>query len=266
LAVGLAILAALALARFSQAAEITWDLTPGGGAAHTVNNAVFTSLSLHVSGTGTFNTFVRLEEKDGVFPPQSGYNTDGAKEFDTKDKGGSNWNHSIQVGDIEPIFYNGTKYRELILDINESQGWPDNLLSLDDVEIYLSDTPNMTGYGGWGAPAWELDTGGADNTILLDANLYAGSGKPDMLLWIPDSYLHLAGVPNPYVYVYSEFGGSTVSFEDDDGKLYNDWTPSDGFEEWAVIPEPGLSVLALGAFLVGAFARRWKGKDGEDVA
>ncbi len=46
---------------------------------------------------------------------------------------------------------------------------------------------------------------------------------------------------------------------------YTRWIPTPDTEPGLIIPEPGLSVLALGAFLVGAFARHRKGKEDGDV-
>jgi len=46
---------------------------------------------------------------------------------------------------------------------------------------------------------------------------------------------------------------------------YTNWILTPDTEPGLIVPEPGLSVLALGAFLVGAFTRRRKGKDDEDV-
>jgi len=51
-----------------------------------------------------------------------------------------------------------------------------------------------------------------------------------------------------------------------DATGYTRWIATPDTEPGLIIPEPGLSVLALGAFLVGAFARRRRGKNDEDVA
>jgi len=58
------------------------------------------------------------------------------------------------------------------------------------------------------------------------------------------------------------FAGDPLDVTDGD---YTNWILTPDTEPGLIVPEPGLSVLALGAFLVGAFTRRRKGKDDEDV-
>ena len=107
---------------------------------------------------------------------------------------------------------------------------------------------DLTGYltnPAFGAPIYDLDTGG-DNYVKLDYNLNPGSGKGDMLLFVPESAFTGAG---DYIYLYSMFGVTI------DG--------SDGFEEWAVglggpiIPEPTtMALLALGTAMLLRIRKR----------
>src|SRR5207253_1005441 len=97
-------------------------------------------------------------------------------------------------------------YREFLLDINQKSSQP--YLSLDEVRVFVSNTPNLTGYNttthqlaGLDA-GYSLDTASVDNWVKLDSRLSSGSGSGDMLMYVPDQAL--AGIT--YVYLYSKFG------------------------------------------------------------
>ena len=70
---------------------------------------------------------------------ESGFNTDGTAKFETKDAGGTNWDHSLQLANVGLVtFDNGlTYYREFVLDINEANNPADRYLSLDKFQVYL---------------------------------------------------------------------------------------------------------------------------------
>jgi len=70
------------------------------------------------------------------------------------------------------------------------------------------------------------------------------------------------GVGPTYAY-NTGFGDDPLDVTDGD---YTNWIATPDTEPGLIIPEPGLSVLALGALLVGAFARRRQGKGNQDVA
>ena len=128
-----------------------------------------------------------------------------------------------------------TVYHEFWLDINQNR---QNILSLDELEIYLADSGNLTGYQtSFGTVIYDLD-GAGDNWVKMDYSLNAGSGKCDIVVLIPDSIF--GEDESKYVYLYSQFGVNMSS--------------NAGFEEWGVgaggtvIPEPAtLLLLGLGA-------------------
>ena len=212
------------------------------GAQETVNGAIFMQWDEpKPMGSGVIDAFVGIQGHSGG--AQHGYNTDGALEFDTLSGGHT---HALLLSDIPVVTLGGISYREFLLDINQSVNH--SILSLDEVIFYQAATATLTGYSpdsarnstnpAFGVPIYDLDAGG-DNYVKLDDQWGAGSGKGDMLLFVPNSVFG-AGA---YVYLYS-MCGDTI-----DG--------SDGFEEWAVglggpiIPEPAtIALLLLGGLLL----------------
>lgn len=160
------------------------------------------------TGTGVIQSFVRINGKD----VESGYNTDGALEFDTM---GGAFTHSVQVKDLAETTIGGVAYRTFLLDVNQKSSSP--LLSLDALKIHLESAANLTGYpGSFSAPVYDM---GAGNHVLLNYSLGSGSGSGDMFALVPSA---LFGADDTkYVYLYSKFGEM------------EDAGANDGFEEWA---------------------------------
>lgn len=227
-----------------QQAMAAWtiDLTGGTDTSGNANGAHFEWLDRNAAGTGVINSFLRIQANG----TEKGYNTGGTLEFDAK---GGNFTRAIQLGDVPLVNKNGTLYREFVLDIQETTAGNERFLSLDTVEIYLADTGTLTEYPVLGTKVFDLDIGpNGDSVVFLDSSLNPGSGKGDMLMYVP-----ISGDDNKYVYLYSEFGGT---FYDKIGK---NATSSAGPEEWAVrvgvtppppppptVPAPGALLLVLG--------------------
>ena len=227
----------------SSQAAVEYDLAYDG-AVETINGAIFQQWDEpKPMGSGVIDAFVGIRGKTGGH--QDGYNTDGALEFDTV---GGGHTHALLLSDIPTVEFGGESYREFLLDIN--QDVKSHMLSLDELTLYRAVTGTLTGYSpdittrnstnpAFGAPIYDLDAGG-DNYVKLCDLFGAGSGKGDMLLFVPESAFIGAG---NYIYMYSMFGDTM------DG--------SDGFEEWAVglggpiIPEPAtIALLLLGGLLL----------------
>jgi len=209
------------------------DLTvnnSGTAIAATGQLTTFERYNVPPTGTGVFEPFVRIQNK-GI---EKGYNTDGILEFDTKQgkTGGKNWTHSIKLGDL--LLTNGCI--EFLLDINEDQGQDNELLSLDQLEIYLSDQPDNSGYPALGDLVYRLSDASNDNWVKLDNTIFGpGSGTGDMRVFIPVGQNWAA---DKYLYLYSEFGVH--------------YSSGDGFEEWSArIPEPAtVALLGLGTLVL----------------
>lgn len=225
---------AVMLGAFLASAAVV-DLTTAGSSG-TVNGAIFQQIDPQATGTGVINSFVQIGGNTDVV---HAYNT---TVNNTLNNGASDqFNHELLLSLVPIVNISGTDYRQFLLDINQTGADP--LLSLDDIQVFVSNTPNqsVTSFNASGqlllsdaTLVYRLDTLVADNYILLDYSLNSGSGSGDMFMYIPDSVF----TGGQYVYLYSLFGEN-----------YNN---NDGFEEWAVleatvVPEPAsLSLLGLG--------------------
>lgn len=195
------------------------------------------------SGSGVFESFVRVQENDD----EAGYNTDGDLEFDTKSGA---FTHSILVSEIPVVECEsldgqldpGGLCWELFADLNESDSTKQ--ITLDAFEIYLTtegtavtddgDGPDLTGYpfGGNTAKVYDSD----DQVQINDVN--QGSGRGDLRYLVPVTGISIPSncdygstTCSTYFVLYSEYGNA-------DGM----WDSDGGFEEWKVKRYPFLSV------------------------
>jgi hypothetical protein len=197
------------------------------------------------SGTGTFEPFVRLQGSS----TEQGYNTDGRKntQFDTKV---GTWTHSILVSEIPqrpcpgpedpagappPPALGSLTCFELFVDINDGNNAKH--ISLNDVEVWYTLDPNLTGYvpgaTGFASDATKVyDFSGA--ILINDVN--QGSGRGDLRYNIPIDGTNVALPTNcnygnllceTYFVLYSQWGttGDLGGFN---------YGSEGGFEEWKV--------------------------------
>lgn len=135
---GLIAVAAIAISSQPlQAAIATVDLTTAG-ASHTVladhgGAFIVTQGSVQPTGTGTFSSFVRIQQSGGENGEQ-GYNTSNTRYFDEKPD--TNFTRAILLNEIPVVTIDGVDYREFVRDINENNG-PGNLLSLNQIQLFV---------------------------------------------------------------------------------------------------------------------------------
>jgi len=242
----------------------------------TFNAGVYDVVGPHPTGTGVIDSFLRVQQKGA----EEGFNT-GARPMlcdgrTCDDKTDPNFTRNLLSSTVPIVTIGGQQYREFFLDINEPAGGTQNFLTLDQVEIYVSNTASLTthtsGPPGYGTltgatKVYDMETGSGDNWVNLDYLLVGGgSGYGDMVLYVPNS---AAFATNQYVYLYSEFGcGGTFTASLSCGNGNNTKYQSQaGFEEWwvpgsttttgtAAVPEPG-TLLLFGSGLM-AIAQRYR--------
>jgi len=224
----------------SAQAAVVIDLT-AANASETINGAIFTNTDNQATGSGVIQSFVRISANTDVV---QGINTSD-RPLNYDENTSPTFTHNLLLADV-PIV-NG--YREFLLDINQTNA--DSLLSLDRVQIYVSDDPDLNSntlhQSGSNLPGatliYDMDAT-TDYSVKLDYALNSGSGSGDLFLYVPDSLFS-----GKYVYLYSRFG-----------ELENN---NDGFEEWAVrtggtvqaVPAPAGVLLGLvGASSLGGYA------------
>ncbi|MHC4114561.1 MAG: hypothetical protein ACYSSL_04485, partial [Planctomycetota bacterium] len=186
------------------------------GAIETVNGVIYQQWDEPTPmGTGVIGGFLQIQGEPEL--PQHGYNTNGAIEFDTK-----TGCRTLLLSEIPIVEFGGTGYREFLLDINQTL--THQILSLDKFNIFLETTDSISGYpGNFSTAIYDIDAG-VDNYIKMSDEWGAGSGKGDMLVFVPDSLFtnadNYSESGDNFIYLYSGFGYTI------DG--------ADGFEEWAI--------------------------------
>jgi hypothetical protein len=249
----------------------------------TFNGGVFNVVGPQPTGRGVIDSFLRVQVKGA----EEGFNTGASPMLcdgrTCDDKTDPNFTRNRRSSSVPVVTINGEQYRAFYLDINEpgSTGTAPNYMTLDQAEVYVSNSPNLSthtfGAPGWGdipggAKVYDMESGqpngNADNFVNLDYLLVGdGSGSGDMVLYVPDS---IAFSNNQYIYLYSEFGcggtfSASLSCGNGSGQKYQSQA---GFEEWWVpgsntptqtsgVPEPAsLALCGTGLLLVANRYRR----------
>ncbi len=211
---------------------------PGGDQAGIVEY-IGSSANNQASGTGIFDPFVRLQAN----PTEQGFNTDAAVTFDAK---AGTWTHAIKVNAIPVVDCDGSGSGtatcwELFNDINESN--TAKRISLNDVEIYFTNSPVLTGFdpatNTFSSPAsatttLEYDFSG--NILINDVN--QGSGRGDLRYLVPTAGHQWNA--NTYFVLYSKWGTTTGTAGNFGTGGY---TSDGGFEEWKVRKTPNVSIV-----------------------
>lgn len=179
------------------------DLT-SAGATGAFGGAVFSQFDGRSVDLGEVDTFLRLNANRST---TQGFNTSAPrKSFDASSD--PRKTHAVKVSDLPSVTVGGVTYRELVLDVKQPHHSP--TVSLDELRLYVSNSPKLTGYnaksgtlGGLTA-VYDLDAGG-DNWVKLNARLNGSNGRGDALVYVPEA--SLSG--GAYLYLYSKLGANS---------------------------------------------------------
>jgi hypothetical protein len=269
----LAVVTVLLFASTNAHADYLSLLTPG--ATGTINGAQFIQGDNGAAGTGVFPAFVRVQRNDN----EQGYNTPNNVPDNTND---DTHNLNVRLNQLGVVTATiggvaNVQAYQFFLDINEAGGG-NEWLSLDELRIRTGTTESpVTPSSSFDSipnsvQRYNIDTG-TNNGLLMNFQIESGSGKADVTMLVPVSFF-AGALPTDFVYLYSRFGLLTTTPTCGGGSCTGfaagqDYTSSDGFEEWAyragtgvVIPEPSTYALyALGAsmlFVSGWWQKRRK--------
>lgn len=225
----------------------------------TINGAIYEWTPSQPTGTGYIDPFVRVG-MNGAAGEQvvQAYNTRVNGVFDNSND--DTYNHEVSFGQLGTTTIGGVEYVKFLLDINQNSGQNGELLSLDEVQIFISSSKNqsvesfkndssglvdlassslvyrMDGPGDPTTPSCN-GTGPCDpypnpditpdNRVVLDYSRNSGSGSGDMFLYVKVSdFLSAGATASSWVYLYSRFGSDP-------------YINNDGFEEWSFFAKDG---------------------------
>lgn len=218
------------------------------------------------AGSGVFRDLYRIDEKDPTTTnPAEGYNRDGAMDGVVP----NGFDPVIRISDLVEDS-TGTSYVFLI-DTNEPGNNPEKFISLDDLRIYVAATTDpaplpqsVTELGAeLGLPAYEMNTSGQENHVLLDYSLFSGSGQMDIFIFVPKTAFD-GSAADDLVYIYTKFG-TYLGSPGFDGAAGSEQVSMPGKSVsglvdplLSAVPEPSISTLAL---VAGCLVMRRRRRD-----
>jgi hypothetical protein len=179
----------------------------GSSGSGFLGGAFFSTTDIQPTGTGVFDPFLTIQNT----PVEQGYNSSDLN-FDTKRV--PQWNHEIQFSQLQVTTLNETQYYGFVVDVNQPNGAPKALISLNSLKIFTSSTlQNSTStdsQGNFNGSLGNLvfDLGSANTLIYSDKQ--NGSGSGDIDIFIPVTAF-ADTKPSDYVYMYQRWGNTDMS-------------------------------------------------------
>jgi len=210
------------------------------------------------SGTGVFNTYLAVKAP-GSSLVERGYNTGVEKKDHVAYYNEDDAKTSVlPLSKVPVVDIEGTLYREFACDINEVSGLPDQLISLEVLQIWQTDEINIGDgtnlYSDPMSPDYEFsslaslvyDLDCEDNyTLILDYGVNTGSGKPDYKVFIPNDWFDNSIENVIMLVVHGNLEEQNPSSKKDPNEYYGTGSSS-GFEEWGVrIVEPTCGEVSI---------------------
>jgi len=260
------------------ATQINLSTTSDSGAKNgalpvdnTLNSFRVSTTALSPAGTGVLDPFVRLQTDNANQNYEQAYNTGASTlspAMDYDNQGGSHV-HAFTLANVPKVTIDGITYYEYLLDSNEPNS-ATGKVSLDQVQIFLGDAPDLTHTNVTPATpqaglasivsfettktteVFRLNnsdfTSSSSYEIIIDSgkNFSAGSGQADMFFYVQAAPFDaiLSSTPNrQYVYFYSLFGVPPGTQTADSG--FEEWSFRDAGPNPQAVPEPTTMALAL---------------------
>jgi len=214
--------------------NITGNLAQG-----TINGAIYADADSLGSGTGSYNTFLAIQDNNDPNAYEQGFNSDDSGSLDpTNTEMDAAKSHTVKLGDLVVTSVNGVLYYEFRVDLNESNSDPTIAqISLDTFKIYTSTdatiessttlfTQNL---------AYDMDAGN-DVSVLMTDGQSSGSGTDDYSVLVPVSNFAGLDPATTYVYLFIQMGAA-------DGSPPDTWGVNATFEEWNI--ENGVTLTGV---------------------
>ncbi|MCW1427789.1 DUF11 domain-containing protein [Novosphingobium sp. JCM 18896] len=172
----------------------------------TLNNGAYFDLTTVNSGTGNYDTFLRVQAKGS----EEGFNTDeNGNVLDNK----AAFTDSLKFSSLQKVNIDGTFYYQIRLDLNDGDDKKDGgnpSITLESLKLYFSDEPATSDLYDQNLPGFTQIFSMA-NPLLLTAD--NGSGHDDGGFFIPASLFGGVGADD-YITLYAKFTNSDGGFEE----------------------------------------------------
>ena len=202
------------------------DLTTANS-SEDIGGAIFLDSANVGSGTGNYNTFLKLENNDGDV---AGFNSDFNDPSNSEI--GASQTETVLLANIPIVIIDGVEYYAFRVDLNEKNSDPAGQITLNTFTLYASDSGTIAALSDLQDPdiadvVYDMDTayndqyGTTDGVTLELSEVSTGSGTDDYSVLVPVSEFEGYDPATTYLYLYVDMGEPSSDYEE-----------NSGFEEW----------------------------------